>query len=243
MKDLRAIGHFGGWLVALVALGAGACGGGSPAAKPDTGVQDVAADQQEPADVPPGTDVAPDGGVEDAAVSDDAADGAVDAGSGHRLRAGADGWAEARGNSPAAGGRSDGGDVGHAARAVGRRRRRAIHDPEGAGEWLPDQRRDAPRRWRRAGDVFGETTAGIRKPTASAIPPRSRRCSPSRRGSGTHTSLYDRLHRAPTTWGSAAASTSGSCPANTVARCCRCRARRRLPASPSTARSRTPRRR
>jgi len=60
------------------------------------------------------------------------------------LRAGADGWAEARGHGPAAGGRSDGGDLGHPARAVGRRRRRAIHDPEGAGEWLPDQRRDAP---------------------------------------------------------------------------------------------------
>ena len=82
MKDLRAIGHFGGWLVALVALGTGACGGGSPAAKPDTGAQDAPADMQQATDVLPGTDLAPDGGVDDAAVTDDAADGPVDAGSG-----------------------------------------------------------------------------------------------------------------------------------------------------------------
>ena len=82
MKNLRAIGHFAGCLVALVALGTGACGGGSPATKPDTGAQDVAADQQQATDVLPGTDVAPDGGVEDAAVPDDAADAQIDAGSG-----------------------------------------------------------------------------------------------------------------------------------------------------------------
>ena len=100
MKDLRAIGHFGGWLVALVALGTGACGGGSPATTPDTGVQDVASDQQQATDVPPGTDVAPDGGVEDAAVTDDAADGAVDAGSGIDCAPGPTGGPKPAGTAP-----------------------------------------------------------------------------------------------------------------------------------------------
>jgi pectinesterase len=100
MKNLRAIGHFGGLLVALVALGTGACGGGTPAAKPDTGVQDVAADQQQATDVPPGTDVAPDGGVDDAAVTDDAADGPVDAGSGIDCAPGPTGGPKPAGTAP-----------------------------------------------------------------------------------------------------------------------------------------------
>jgi pectinesterase len=99
MKDLRAIGHFGGWLVALVALGTGACGG--PAAKPDTGVQDAPADLQQATDVLPGTDVAPDGGVEDAAAPEDAADDAlVDAGSGIDCAPGPTGGTRPAGTAP-----------------------------------------------------------------------------------------------------------------------------------------------
>ena len=101
MKDLRAIGYFGGWLVALVALGTGACGG--PAAKPDTGVQDAPADHSNMFDVPPGTDVAPDGGVdgvEDSASPEDGADGPVDAGSGIDCAPGPTGGPKPAGTAP-----------------------------------------------------------------------------------------------------------------------------------------------
>jgi hypothetical protein len=100
MKNLRALGHFGSWLAALVALGAGACGGGSPVPKPDTGAQDVAADHSEMFDGPPATDVAPDGGVDDAAVAEDAADGPVDAGSGIDCAPGPTGGPKPAGTAP-----------------------------------------------------------------------------------------------------------------------------------------------
>ena len=180
MKDLRAIGHFGGWLVALVALGTRRVWGREPGgeaghgragrrARPAAGDRRAAGDGRRA-----GRRGRRCGGGR--GRSRRARGRRV----GHRVRAGADGWAHARRHGPAAGRRSDGGDVGHAAGAVGRRRRREIHDPEGAGAGLPDQRRHAARRRRRAGDVFGERQLGSAEPTASAIPPRSRRRSPSR---------------------------------------------------------------
>jgi pectinesterase len=72
--------NVGLWLLPLLALGTGACGGGSET-KPDTGAQDAPAQTDSPVDQTQGTDVAqgtdapvvPDGGAPDAPASVDAA--------------------------------------------------------------------------------------------------------------------------------------------------------------------------
>ena len=241
MKNLRAIGHFGGWLVALVALGAGACGGGSPAAKPDTGVQDVAADQQQATDVPPGTDVAPDGGVEDAAVTDDAADGPVDAGSGIDCAPGPTGGPKPAGTAPQ---QAAGPTVAtsatrpelSAAVADGQYTiQKALAQGNTINGGAPPDGGVGPVTFAE-NDNWDPQANGIGDP-ATFTPTFTVAAS-----GGTHTHCT-RLHWTPTTWGCAAASTSGSCPANTVAGDAAAQQVARRPASPSTARNPTPRRR
>ena len=98
MKDLRAMGTsvVGWWLWWRWGR---ARVGGSPAAKPDTGVQDAPVDQQQRTDVPLGTDARPAAGSR-CRVAEDAADGPVDAGSGIDCAPGADGWPEPAGTAP-----------------------------------------------------------------------------------------------------------------------------------------------
>ena len=195
-------------------------------------------------DVPPGTDVAPDGGVDDAAVTDDAADGAVDAGSGIDCAPGPTGGTAPAGTAPQQAGRSDGRHDGHAARAVRPQSptgnytiQKALAQGYVINNGTPPDGGVGPVTYS-LNDNWDPQTNGIGDP-ATFTP----MFTVAADGSGTHTNFIHRLQRRQRPGVCGRVYIRRACRASTAASRCSCRARRRRRRSPSTARSRTPRRR